>query len=75
MRTAGIRSVRQNITALIEQVKKGREITITDRGKAVARLVPPALPKSKPFPSHARFRKSLRSFAKSVSGAVIDEAK
>ena len=37
MKKAGIREVRQNITALIEQVKKGREIDITDRGKVVAR--------------------------------------
>ena len=73
MRTAGIREVRQNITALLEQVKKGREVTITDRGRVVARLVPPAPPLRKPFPDMTEFRRSLKSFTKSVSDAVIEE--
>ena len=59
MRTAGIREVRQNITALLEHVKKGREITITDRGKPVARLVSPKPRLNKPFPDLTAFRKSL----------------
>jgi prevent-host-death family protein len=68
MRTAGIREVRQNITALLEQVKKGREVTITDRGRVV-----PAPPLRKPFPDMTEFRRSLKSFTKSVSDAVIEE--
>ncbi len=43
MKEAGIREARQNLSALIAEVRKGHEITITDRGKAVARLVPPQL--------------------------------
>ena len=41
MKEAGIREARQNLSALIADVKLGREIIITDRGRAVARLVPP----------------------------------
>ena len=37
MRTAGIREVRQNLSALLREVRKGREIVITDRGEPVAR--------------------------------------
>src|SRR5438094_10028310 len=32
MRTAGVREARQNLTDLLDDVKKGREIVITDRG-------------------------------------------
>lgn len=73
MRTAGIREVRQNITALLEQVKKGREITITDRGKIVARLVPPAPPLGKPFPDLSAFRKKMPIIDPPVSQAIIEE--
>ena len=41
MKEAGIREARQNLTALIEEVRKGHEVTITDRGRPVARLVAP----------------------------------
>ena len=39
MRTAGVREARQNLTNLLEDVRKGREVVITDRGRPVARLV------------------------------------
>ncbi len=73
MRTAGIREVRQNITALIEQVKKGREIVITDRGKPVARLVGPPVQVRKPFPDNSAFRRGLKSVVGSISDAVMQE--
>ncbi len=60
MKTVGIREARQNMTALIEHVRKGREVTITDRGKPVARLIGPApVLSKKPFPDLSGFRKSL----------------
>lgn len=34
-----MRESRHNLSALIEEVKRGREVIITDRGRAVARLV------------------------------------
>jgi len=33
MRSAGIREARQNLSALLEEVRKGREVVITDRGR------------------------------------------
>jgi prevent-host-death family protein len=57
MRKAGIREARQNLSALIEDVRKGREILITDRGRPVARLVPPAPWRSRALPDLARFRR------------------
>lgn len=72
MRTAGIREARQNLSALLEEVKKGREIVITDRGKPVARLVPPARP-GKPFPDHSKFRRSMPILDPPLSQTIIEE--
>jgi prevent-host-death family protein len=41
VRTAGVREARQNLSRLLDQVRKGREVLITERGRPVARLVPP----------------------------------
>lgn len=72
MKEAGIKEAQQNLTALIEKVRKGYEITITDRGKPVARLVPPRREKSRPFAGRAAFRRNMPKVADSLSGAVID---
>jgi antitoxin (DNA-binding transcriptional repressor) of toxin-antitoxin stability system len=36
---AGIREVKNNLSRLLLQVKAGQEIVITERGKAIARIV------------------------------------
>lgn len=40
MREVGTLEARNSLSALIEQVEKGEEITITRHGKPVARLLP-----------------------------------
>lgn len=40
MRTATVRDLRNHYTSLLSWVRAGEEIVITQRGKAVARLVP-----------------------------------
>jgi prevent-host-death family protein len=40
MRTAGIRELKQNASAVVAEVVAGEVVTITDRGRAVAQLVP-----------------------------------
>jgi prevent-host-death family protein len=72
MKKAGIREARQNLSALIEEVKKGREIVITDRGRPVARLVPYE-PSAKPFPSHRKFRDSMPTIEPPLSEAILAE--
>lgn len=42
MKTATVRELRNNYAGLLELVKTGQEILITQRGEAVARLVPEA---------------------------------
>ena len=73
MKEAGIREARQNLTALIDEVRKGHEVTITDRGKPVARLVPPRAAKNGPFRGRAAFRRSIPALTKPLSSAIIDD--
>ena len=72
MKEAGVGEARQNLSALIEEVRKGHEVTITDRGRPVARLVPPRLPAATPFRSRSAFRRRMPRLKASLSKAVID---
>ena len=38
--TVGIRELRQNLSRYIERVKQGETLTVTERGREVARLAP-----------------------------------
>jgi prevent-host-death family protein len=71
MKKAGIREARQNLSALIDEVKKGREIIITERGKPVARLVPPERLSAKPFHSHAAFRARMPVLDPPLSETIL----
>ena len=73
MKEAGIREARQNLTALIEEVRRGHEVTITDRGRPVARLVPPRPEPSKPFAGRADFRHRMPELLAPLAGTIIDE--
>ena len=73
MRTAGIRQARQNLSALLEEVKKGREIVITDRGKPVARLVPLVRRTGKPFPDLSAFRAGMPRLDPPLSQTIIED--
>jgi prevent-host-death family protein len=73
MRTATVKELSTNIRDLLAEVKKGLEVTITDRGKVVARLVPPAPPMGKPFPDLSEFRRRMPIVDPPVSQAVIEE--
>ena len=71
MRTAGVREARQNLTGLLDDVKKGREIVITDRGRPVARLAP--IERRRPFPDLARVRRAFRGADPGLSQALQEE--
>jgi prevent-host-death family protein len=70
MKTAGIREARLNLGALIEEVRKGREVLLTDRGRPVARLVPPRPAYAKPFRSLKRFRRAIRLRGEPLSRTI-----
>ena len=71
MRKAGVREARQNLTELLDEVKKGREVVITDRGRPVARLVPVA--RRRPFPDLASVRAAFGAADPQLAQAVLEE--
>jgi len=73
MKKAGIRQARQGLSTLIEEVRKGREIVITDRGRAVARLVPVGRASSTPFPDLSGFRRTMPRLDPTLSRAILED--
>jgi prevent-host-death family protein len=73
MKTAGIREARQNLSVLLEDVRKGHEIVITDRGRPVARLVPPQPLSVKPFEGRSAFRRKMKGLGGAMGTAALDD--
>lgn len=73
VRTAGIREARQQLSALLAEVRKGREVIITDRGEPVACLVPPPTQSRRPFSSRRRFRDTVHLKGKPLSHTVAED--
>jgi len=73
MRTAGVREARQNLSGLLDEVKKGREILITEHGRPVARLVPPGRRSGRGVPNLAAFRRKLPSLDPPLSATVATQ--
>lgn len=73
VRKAGIREARQNLSALIDEVRKGREILITDRGKPVARLAPPIAKARKPYRDIAAFRRAMPELQPPLSRTITED--
>jgi prevent-host-death family protein len=72
VRTVGVREARQNLSALLDEVKKGREIVITEHGRPVAKLVPPDRPRGKGVPNLAAIRRKMPIFDPPLS-TTLDE--
>lgn len=73
MRTAGVREARQNLSALLDEVKKGHEVVITEHGRPVAKLVPPDRPRGKGVPNLAAFRRRMPVLDPPLSTTVIED--
>jgi prevent-host-death family protein len=73
MRKAGIREARQNLSALIDEVAKGRRIEITDRGRPVAMLVPPIASAARGLPDLRAVRRRNQKLVPPLSGTVVDQ--
>jgi len=71
MRTAGVRETRHDLSNLLDDVRKGREVTITDRGRPVARLVP--VRPQPPFPDLKKVRQRMRPLDRALSTAVLED--
>jgi prevent-host-death family protein len=72
VKTSGIREARQNLSILLEEVKKGREVLITDRGRPVARLAPPRRTAARPFPDRAAFRRRMPVLSPPLSSSIAE---
>jgi prevent-host-death family protein len=73
MRTAGVREARQNLSALLDEVKNGGEIIITEHGRPVARLVPLNRPRGKRLPDFAAIRRRMPVFDPPLSESLADD--
>ena len=73
MRTAGVREARQNLSALLDEVRMGREVVITERGRPVARLVPPGRPGGRGVPDLKAFRRKMPVLHPPLSTAVAED--
>ena len=73
MRTAGVREARQNLSALLDEVKQGREIVITEHGRPVAKLVPLDDRRTKGVPNLAAFRRSMPVFDPPLSATIEED--
>jgi prevent-host-death family protein len=72
VRTAGVREARQNLSVLLDEVKKGREVVITEHGRPVAKLVPLDRARGKRVPDFAALRRRMPVFDPPLS-ATLDE--
>ncbi len=73
MTQVNVSQARKNLSELIRSAEHGESITITRRGKEVARLMPPAEEPSRPLPELKDFRASLKIKGKSLSETVIEK--
>ncbi len=73
MKRAGVREARQNLSVLLEEVKRGAEVLITDRGKPVARLVPLRRSGAKPFPDRSGFRRTMPRLDPPLSRTIVED--
>lgn len=73
MLEVNIKELREHLAHFITQVEAGEKIVITRRGKAVAQLAPPPVPKPKQLPDLTDFRASIQLKGEGVSETVIRE--
>ena len=70
MKTVGVRALKQNASAVVAEAANGEVITITDRGRPVAQLVPLHADRLATLVISGRARPALRSLADLASPAV-----
>jgi prevent-host-death family protein len=73
MRTAGVREARQNLSALLDEVKRGREVVITEHGRPVAKLVPADRPHGRGLPDLSAFRRRMPALDPPLSTTVQED--
>ena len=72
MNTVSMKEARERLSELVRAAERGEAVTITRRGKEVARLVPAAQKPLMPLPDLSAFRASIEVKGKPLSQTVID---
>ena len=73
MGSVNLKEARARLSDLVRTVEHGESVTITRRGKIVARLMPPeTAPSYKKAPDLSAFRASLKGEGKPLSQIVIE---
>jgi len=63
MRQIGVRALKQNASAVVTQVAAGEVVTVTDRGRPVAQIVPLSVTRLQGLIVSGQARPARRSFA------------
>lgn len=63
MKTVGVRALKQNASAVVADAASGEIVTITDRGRAVAQLIPLPASRLEALVAAGRARPPKRSLA------------
>lgn len=63
MKTVGVRALKQNASAVVAEAASGEIVTITDRGRAVAQLIPLPASRVEALVAAGRARPPKRSLA------------
>jgi prevent-host-death family protein len=70
---ASVKELRENLRSFVERAEAGEEVVILERGREVARLVPPEEKVGGRFPDLTEFRASIELKGESLSETVIRE--
>jgi len=70
MDTVNMKEARQRLSELVRAAERGESVTITRRGKEVARIVPAEQKPLKPLPDLTEFRASIEVKGKPLSEVV-----
>jgi len=72
MDSISLSEARKRLSDLVRAAERGESVTITRRGKQVARIVPAEQKPLKPLPDLSEFRASIKVSGKPLSQTVID---
>ncbi len=72
MDTVNMSEARRRLSDLVRAAERGESVTITRRGKQVARLVPVEQEPLRPLPDLSEFRASITVKGKPLSQTVIE---
>jgi len=71
MDKVGVKEARERLSELVRAAENGETVTITRRGKDVARIVPATQKTLKPLPDLSEFRASIKIEGRSLTDELL----